>query len=176
VTNFTARQQAPSARWGTAHCPVAAPLPIARQYIADRVSIEHRGYITPCWIWQGCVNHHGYAVSRIPGRGWSRVHRASYEEHVGPIPSGLQIDHLCRVKHCCNPDHLEPVTARENLDRHWAAPRAARALRTHCGHGHELTPENMARDGRCLTCHRANAKAFRARQRTAATPRSPDSR
>lgn len=65
-----------------------------------------------CWIWKGYVAKHGYGYQgRVP------AHRAVYIEHRGVIPPGLDLDHLCRVRACVNPDHLEPVTRAENLRR-----------------------------------------------------------
>lgn len=73
-----------------------------------------------CWIWTGELNRNGY------GRVWRlgrrvMAHRAMYELLVGPIPEGLVLDHLCRVRCCVNPKHLEPVTVRENTIRGEAA-------------------------------------------------------
>lgn len=73
---------------------------------------EDRGYTTPCWVWQRAINSHGYG--RMPS---GSAHRGMYERHKGPIPDGLTLDHLCRVRACVNPDHLEPVTNAENLRR-----------------------------------------------------------
>ena len=80
-----------------------------------------RSYV--CWLWTGCINSDGYAKFGIGGRDGKMVsaHRWAYEHYVGPIPSGLQIDHLCRVRHCVNPMHLEPVTASENVRRSFQA-------------------------------------------------------
>jgi hypothetical protein len=65
-----------------------------------------------CWLWQRGIHHSGYAfVAR------QLAHRYVYELHRGPIPEGLTLDHLCRVRHCVNPEHLEPVTMTENLRR-----------------------------------------------------------
>lgn len=89
---------------------------------------------TDCWLWTGAVNSRGYGQWGVSGLSRS-THRVAYEALVGAIPEGLTIDHLCRVKTCCNPAHLEPVTIGENT-------RRARALITVCPQGHEYTPEN----------------------------------
>lgn len=69
-----------------------------------------------CWDWTGAVTSRGYGSVGHDGRIQS-THRVAYELLIGPIPPGLQIDHLCRNKLCCNPWHLEPVTAQENRRR-----------------------------------------------------------
>ena len=99
-----------------------------------------------CWLWTGSIDGVGY------GRIWNGIkmtgaHRVVYELLVGPIPDGLQLDHLCRVRHCVNPSHLEPVTCRENLLR-GVGVSAKAARQTHCIHGHELTEENIYRWGK----------------------------
>ena len=120
-----------------------------------------------CWLWTGHVGPHGYA--RFDGVAWA--HRWSYEHFVGPIPVGLEIDHLCRNRSCVNPDHLEPVTRRENLLRGdtFASRNAAK---THCIHGHEFTPANTyvaAGGGRyCRTCRAERERRRKARIRSAA--------
>lgn len=98
----------------------------------------------------------GYGALSIFGQ---RVyaHRFSYELHVGPIPEGLVIDHLCRNRLCVNPDHLEPVTSQENVRRGHEA-LGVRQYATHCKNGHEYTPENtlITVEGwrSCRTCSR----------------------
>lgn len=70
-----------------------------------------------CWLRTAMNDKAGYGSFNHT---WDRkvpAHRYAYEFCVGPIPEGLQIDHLCRVHNCVNPDHLEPVTARENVRR-----------------------------------------------------------
>src|SRR5699024_1617461 len=84
------------------------------------------------------------------------AHRVSYETFAGPIPEGLDLDHLCRNRSCVNPEHLEPVTRSENLRR---SPLMARGQdKTHCPHGHEYSPENTritkAGARACRTCER----------------------
>jgi len=78
---------------------------------------EDRGYLTRCWIWQLGTDQKGYAIARREGK-IVRVHRWMYEQTFGVrVPPGLQMDHLCKVKPCINPDHLEPVTPGENTRR-----------------------------------------------------------
>lgn len=71
---------------------------------------------TGCWEWQRSKNPKGYGNLTIDGERWP-AHRWYYTQHVGPIPEGMQLDHLCRNPSCVNPDHLEPVTHAQNLHR-----------------------------------------------------------
>jgi hypothetical protein len=112
-----------------------------------------------CWIWQHSKQNQGYGVSSFQGKKML-AHRLSYMERYGEIPNGKSLDHLCRVPACINPDHLEPVTHRENIMRSPSAAAALNARKTHCKNGHEYTPENTytrQRKGRmperdCITC------------------------
>ena len=97
------------------------------------------------------------------------AHRFSYELHVGPIPTGLTLDHLCRNTLCVNPAHLEPVTMRENILRGYS-PSANGARATHCPHGHPynerntgITKTNGARF--CRTCHNQRVNDRKKRKR-----------
>jgi hypothetical protein len=111
-----------------------------------------------CWMWLGALNSKGYGRTKIAGR-WIAAHRVSYEAFVGPIPAGLQMDHLCRVRACVNPGHLEPVTARENT---------IRQRDNRCYRGHEFTPENTIlepKQRRCKTCDAIRRKAYRREHR-----------
>ena len=103
-----------------------------------------------CWLWTGTVDSAGY------GRcGQGIAHRYAYKLVVGPIPEGLSLDHLCRVRNCVRPDHLEPVTQRENVLR-GVGTAATHAKQTHCDHGHEFTTPNtiIRKNGsrECRTC------------------------
>ena len=113
-----------------------------------------------CWLWTGYRNsdgygaidtkyNHEYGVTRV------RAHRAAWLLLRGEIPNGMQLDHLCRVRHCVNPDHLEIVTPRENVLRGFG-PTAQQARQTHCKRGHELTTENLYKTRRgyrvCRMC------------------------
>jgi hypothetical protein len=75
------------------------------------------GYATPCWIWQLAKSKDGYGHERASGDKTVLAHRRYFEERHGPIPVDLQLDHLCRVPGCVNPDHMEAVTAAENVRR-----------------------------------------------------------
>ena len=74
-----------------------------------------------CWLWTGAIASNGYGMVQIgtsrAGSQIARAHRVVYEVFKGEIPEGLVLDHLCRIKHCVRPDHLEPVTQAENLRR-----------------------------------------------------------
>jgi hypothetical protein len=137
-----------------------------RDRIRDSTSEEDRGHSTPCWISKRAVTEAGY--TRICWqRRWYYTHRLAYELFVGPIPEGLQLDHLCRQRACCNPAHLEPVTSRENTLR-GTHPNAIASRLPHCRSGHEFTPENtrLTRQGKrlCRECDRA-ARRVRYRNR-----------
>ena len=93
-----------------------------------------------CWNWRGGCNGNGYG--RFCYHGQRCAHRLAYELLVGPIPEGMQLDHLCRNRRCVNPAHLEPVTCRENILR-GGSLAAQRARRTHCKRGHPLAGDNM---------------------------------
>lgn len=81
---------------------------------------------TECWEWAGLLTSNGYGLWPDKSYGTRRAHRIFYTTFVGPIPDGLVIDHLCRNRMCVNPEHLEPVTARENVQRGYDAILAGR--------------------------------------------------
>lgn len=117
-----------------------------------------------CWLWTGATDAGGYGRFAVRGTS-ARAHRWSYEKFRGPIPDGLHIDHLCRVRNCVNPDHLEPVEPAENTRRGLGGRLSH--LVTECRKGHSMTPENTIRNrsnGRrqCRTCHNAAVRRRRA--------------
>lgn len=131
----------------------------------ERVRFEERVCVEPntgCWLWIGAVLPKGYGT--FTPRGMSEsfgAHRLSYRIHVGSIPVGLHIDHLCRQPACVNPAHLEAVTSRENTRR------GAKAQRTHCIAGHELDGQNLyvRRNGtRCCKACMRRRESERARR------------
>ena len=105
-----------------------------------------------CWIWMGACNRDGYACVSWRGQ-WASAHRVIYTELVGLISDGLTIDHLCRVRCCVNPDHLEMVTVRENTIRGESCS-AMNARRVLCARGHEFDGIDSQGKRRCLTCYR----------------------
>jgi hypothetical protein len=118
----------------------------------SKVSPETSG----CWLWTASLRN-GYGQFHIGGRGMVRAHRWAYELLVAPIPSKLQPDHLCRVRHCVNPLHLELVTSATNTLR-GTGPAAINAAKTHCKRGHSLANaprERLSRTffmRRCRVC------------------------
>jgi hypothetical protein len=114
-----------------------------------------------CWIWIGAMSSTGYGNFFADGR-WRLAHRFSYELNIGEIPKHLQIDHLCRVRLCVNPSHMEPVTRSENVLRGVSPKKSSERVRkrqlskTHCPKGHEYFGENLYIDRKgarfCKTC------------------------
>jgi hypothetical protein len=138
-------------------------------------NVEPTGF---CWLWTGGMNNCGYGQVTFRGRTHS-AHRVVWELLIGPIAKGLQLDHLCHVRSCVNPDHLEPVTKSENMRRAgirngWIKgvkptrkPKEEHKVRsnvataTHCKHGHDLAAvgiyETMVKSRQqtvrlCLAC------------------------
>lgn len=122
-----------------------------------------------CHLWTGSTNEKGYGHVQDAGR-VRRVHRVRYEREVGPVPAGMELDHTCSVRHCCNPAHLRPVTHRTNLLAGNTIAAAA-ASRTHCPRGHALEGDNLRqcdlRHGvrSCRTCFNANQNAAHAERK-----------
>lgn len=123
-------------------------------FMAKRVTITESG----CWQVSGASPRYGYQVVGVAGKRY-RAHRWTYEQVVGPIPDGLELDHLCRNTSCANPEHLEPVTHDENCRRRTF---------TECSRGHDLTlpgSRYTTKNRACKQCARERALASAARRR-----------
>ena len=116
-----------------------------------------------CWRWRGATLKGGYGRFSVPGQKTLLAHRVAYEACIGPIPIGLHLDHLCRVRNCVNPCHLEPVTQKENTLRGDTFP-AANLRKTECPFGHPLDGRSR-RQRFCRTCCRQKDRLRRARAR-----------
>ena len=151
-------------------CPPAGSPPDGLCQVADRAVSQWSPRIARfmrrvevsadgCWRWTGPLDpRFGYARTSIACVRMG-VHEAAFVLFVGPVPEGLELDHLCRVRHCCNPLHLEAVTREENMRRMrhpW--PSEPRSALTHCRNGHEYTDDNtyVRADAMkyCRTCAR----------------------
>lgn len=137
--------------------------------VSKRVDVTVNG----CWECSYAKDTSGYPQVSVGGK-MQLVHRLTFAAANGTIPLGLQIDHLCRNRACCNPAHLEAVTSRENTMRGDTIP-ARNAAATHCPQGHPRTPENTfasdskpGRQKRCRACHNIRNRARKERQRSAA--------
>lgn len=107
-----------------------------RESVLSRLTIDPSG----CLLWTATLNIHGYGRFTYARRSYT-VHRLMYEWFVGPIPPGYQMDHLCRVRHCAAPAHLEAVLPAENTYR-GIGPTAVNAAKTHCPQGHPYDETN----------------------------------
>lgn len=126
--------------------------------------------VTGCWLFSGSWSRDGYGTF-WDGKRSGRAHRWAYENYVGPIPDGLQLDHLCRMRCCVNPDHLEPVTSRENVLR--GEGRKGGKRRERCKSGRHLMAESRVGDGkraRCRPCDQQRRAGYRAAQRAVDVP------
>ena len=133
---------------------------------------EGYAIVGDCWVWQRAKDSKGYGrFKREEGRNTS-AHRIGYDLAKGPVPPRLVIDHLCRNRACCNPDHLEAVTNAVNTRR--GLKSALRTPPTHCRNGHLYTSqtERFDRLGRrsCRECARANDRRYYAERRMAVQP------
>lgn len=115
-----------------------------------------------CWLWTGGTTTAGYGIFLKDGKS-TTAHRASYELFVGEIPEGFDVDHLCRVRCCVNPDHLEAVTRKENLIRSPNTFSSIHSKKTHCPRGHPYEGDNLYLnpangDRQCVTCRTFHGK------------------
>lgn len=120
-----------------------------------------------CWLWRGHVTKPagrthagGYGIFGEARGKTHWAHRWSYAHFVGPLQPGMHVDHVCRVKNCVNPEHLQQITPQENHKTRVIRPKAKK---THCNYGHKLDASNVYVAPRrstpnCLTCRRARAR------------------
>lgn len=157
-------------RWRKHGDPYYDDSEVNEERLARRIwaKVDKNG-LDGCWIWLGAYN----SVSGYGYYGRTPAHRVIYSMAVGPIPPGLDIDHLCRNRTCCNPGHLEPVTHRENCLR-GTSPSAVNAAKTHCVNGHEYNDVNTYRrtNGQ-RDCRRCKANRERVRRIYERTGRWP---
>lgn len=146
-------------------------MPTEVERFAKKIALTDSG----CIVWLAGIAGEGYGhfhTTQTPERKAQDVYaHRSYEHHVGPIPDGLHLDHLCRNRRCVNPDHLEPVTHRENTLR-GIGFGALNAAKTHCANDHAYTPANTYIDPlgyrHCRACRRRVDQNRRPRNRKAA--------
>jgi len=146
------------------------PRPPLRERLFSGLVIDPSG----CVLWTHRVNNHGYGLISVNNRE-QLVHRVMWQLCVGPIPDGLELDHVaergCRYRNCANIAHLEPVTHRENLMR-GSGPTAINAALEQCpaGHDYDLINTYFDRNGgrKCRACHRERMRVSRAQAKRAA--------
>lgn len=125
------------------------------QRIYKKVVVEDKGYLTPCHVFTGSLNKgYGQIGSKYKQTN-HQCHVVTYEQIHGKVPDGLELDHLCKIRACCNPEHLEAVTHHVNY------MRGIRPSATHCPYGHRYTSENTyirpgTNNRKCKTCNRLN--------------------
>ena len=145
---------------------------VARNIVIDEVG---------CWLWTGRLSNERYAQFTVTQTGYPTVtlsgHKVSYELHNGRVPDGMVLDHLCRTRHCVNPDHLEVVRQRVNTLRSPIALGSINAAKTHCPQGHPYSPENTyvyrlktrsTTTRTCKTCRAEQRRRWLARKNGAA--------
>ena len=117
-----------------------------------------------CWLWTGSVNQSGYGQIEV-GKKNCRAHRFAWLTHRGEIPPGMVLDHICRTRSCVNPDHLRPVSVRENVLHNSLGVTAKHALSETCSRGHRLVETNCVRSRLphriCRICQNRRSREWR---------------
>lgn len=136
--------------------------------ICDEAPCNIYGLSGHCHVFRGSTSNSGYGQFQREGK-YFKVHRYIYEKEVGEIPKGMVIDHMCRNRGCCNPDHLRVVTYKVNVTENIVgASWQIQAAKTHCPHGHEYSPENTVRRNsrrHCRECHRIRLRLISKRKK-----------
>jgi hypothetical protein len=148
--------------------------PLATQRIFGDDEARFWSYVEKtedCWLWRGSKSNLGYGHIQIGGAAGRlvSVHRLAYEWLVGPIPEGLELDHLCRIRNCVNPAHLEPVTRGENIRRSSLQEAAKAATRCVAGHPFDEVNTLIRPNGtrRCRECARRRSRESERHRRAA---------
>lgn len=129
----------------------------------------HRPELGPCWMWTAGRSGNGYGTFHPCHGETCNAHEISYRLAKGDVQEGFERDHLCRIRHCVNPNHIEAVTSQVNVLR-GSGITAAHARKTHCVAGHPMVPGNLYADhrgigrGRCAECTRARNRESHARR------------
>ena len=127
-----------------------------------------------CWLWIGATNHLGYGqLWDVDTKRVDMAHRVSVRMSGREIPDGWEVDHLCRIPSCVNPEHLEPVTHAVNMERAPASAIQFQRAKTHCPQGHEYTPDNIYKktnssggiSRECRACKADAQRRYRAKKR-----------
>lgn len=131
--------------------------------LMPRYTVDENG----CWIWQGSTCEDGYGKCGLRA-GQTLAHRAYYFILKGPIPDGLEADHLCKNRACCNPEHIDIVTHTVNVRRGDRKENHPNRLKTHCKFGHEFSEKNTLYEyygdrvqRKCRTCRKEYQKTRR---------------
>lgn len=118
---------------------------------------------TTCWDWMASTDKDGYGQFWL-NKKYHKAHRVSYELIKGVLTKGLTLDHLCKNKKCCNPEHLEQVSIQTNLKRAFHQISTINSKKTHCNNGHEFTPDNTyitpLGKRQCNECQRQRKKKY----------------
>lgn len=133
------------------------------QKFVERTELRDMGFDSECWMWTAYCTKEGYGRF-APMHGLTVfAHRWSYQQFVEPIFEGYVVDHLCRVRACCNPTHLEQITPGENVRRGHEYRQLMRG--DFCKHNHFLPLVGVGADGYCKQCRRDREKRYKDRQK-----------